>query len=53
MPRKCVVGTVDGYSWNSAATDTIEVRKRGMRKLTTFTWYVDGRKVASQRVRIP
>jgi hypothetical protein len=52
-PRKCVRSTVDGYSWNNPATDQIEVRKRGMPKRTAFAWYVDGRKVASKRVRIP
>jgi hypothetical protein len=52
-PRKCVRGTVNGYSWNGSATDTLSVRKRGMRKMTTFAWYVDGRKVASKRARIP
>jgi hypothetical protein len=52
-PRKCVRSTVDGYSWNSAATDQIEVSKREMPNRTAFAWYVDGRKVASGRVRIP
>jgi hypothetical protein len=51
--RRCVRSTVDGYSWNSAATDEIEVRKRGMPQRTGFAWYVEGRKVASKRVRIP
>jgi hypothetical protein len=51
--RRCVRSTVDGYSWNSAATDQIEVRKRGMPQRTAFAWYVEGRKVASKRVRIP
>jgi hypothetical protein len=51
--RRCVRSTVDGYSWNSAATDQLEVRKRGMPRRTSFAWYVDGRKVASKRVRIP
>jgi hypothetical protein len=50
--RKCARGTVDGYSWNSAASDTISVRRRGMRRRTTFNWYVHGRRVASKRVRI-
>jgi hypothetical protein len=51
-PRRCARGVVDGYSWDSAATDTISVRKRGMRKHTTFTWYVDGHRVARKRARI-
>ncbi|MCD6727077.1 MAG: hypothetical protein LT070_07545 [Solirubrobacteraceae bacterium] len=52
-PRRCVRSTVDGYSWNESATNSVEVRKSGMRKRTTFVWYVDGRKVATKRVRIP
>jgi hypothetical protein len=51
--RKCVRSAVAGYSWNSAATDQISVRKRGMPQRTAFAWYVDGRRVASKRVRIP
>jgi hypothetical protein len=50
--RKCVRGTVDGYSWNSSGQDTLDVRKRGMRKVTRFSWYVGGRRVATKRVRI-
>jgi hypothetical protein len=50
--RKCARGTVDGYSWNRAASDTISVRRRGMRRTTTFSWHVHGRRVASKRVRI-
>jgi hypothetical protein len=51
--RKCVRRAVSGYSWNSPAEDQIKVRKRGMPRVTTFAWYVDGRRVASKRVRIP
>jgi hypothetical protein len=51
--RKCARGAVRGYSWNSPAEDEISVRKRGMRRITTFAWYVDGRKVVSRRARIP
>jgi hypothetical protein len=50
--RRCVRGTVDGYSWNRSASDTISVRRRGMRRRTRFTWYVHGHKVASKRARI-
>ncbi len=52
QPRRCVRGRVDGYSWNSSATDTVSVRKRGMARTTTFVWSVDGRRVASKRVLI-
>jgi hypothetical protein len=51
--RKCARGTVSGYSWNSPAEDQITVRKRGMPRVATFAWYVDGRRVASRRARIP
>jgi hypothetical protein len=46
--RRCVAGKVDGYSWNSPAEDSRSVRLRGMRNRTTFTWYVQGRKVATR-----
>jgi hypothetical protein len=51
-PRKCVSGTVDGFSWDASASDSLTVRTRGMRRRTTFTWFVRGRKVASKSVRI-
>ena len=41
-----------GDDWNSEASDSIEVRKRAMRRRTTFTWYVNGTQVATKRVRI-
>jgi hypothetical protein len=50
--RKCVRGTVNGFSWNDSASDTLSLRKQGMPRRTTFTWYVHGRKVASKRVGI-
>jgi hypothetical protein len=49
--RRCVSGAVDGYSWNSAASDSLSVRMRGMANRTTFTWYVKGRAVASKTAR--
>jgi hypothetical protein len=51
--RRCVSGAASGYSWNEPGDDVIDVRKRGMPRRTTFTWYVDGRRVASKRVPIP
>lgn len=50
--RKCLRATVDGYSWNEPASDQVTVRTRGMRRRTTFAWYVDGDRVASRRARI-
>jgi hypothetical protein len=51
--RKCVRGALRGYSWSSPAEDEISVRKRGMGRVERFVWYVDGRRVASRRARIP
>lgn len=46
--RRCVGGTVEGYSWNQPASDDVTVGLRGMAKRTTFVWYVRGRKVAAR-----
>lgn len=48
--RTCISRTLDGYSWNSSATDTPRIRIRGMGRRTTFTWYVRGRRVAAVTV---
>jgi hypothetical protein len=50
--KRCLRSTVTGYSWNEPASDLLRVSLRKMRKLTTFTWYVDGRIVSVKRVRI-
>lgn len=50
--RRCLVGTVDGFSWNSGASDTLSLTTRRLARLTTFTWYVAGKAVAVKRVRI-
>jgi hypothetical protein len=44
---RCLRATVKGYSWNASASDLLRVSLRGMRKVSTFTWYADGRTVAS------
>jgi hypothetical protein len=46
--RRCVKGSVDGYSWNDSASDDLRVGLRSMAKRTTFTWYVQGQKVATR-----
>lgn len=46
--RRCVTASVDGYSWNSSASDSLRIGMRGMAKRTTFTWYVNGRVVAAK-----
>lgn len=49
--KRCLAGSLDGYSWNSSADDELTVKMRGLAKRTTFTWYVRGRKVAARTVR--
>jgi hypothetical protein len=49
---RCARATVLGYSWNEPASSLLRVSLRGMRRVTTFTWYADGRVVAVKRVRI-
>ena len=54
-PRKYLRSKVDGYDWNEAASDEITMGARAMRSIrrrTRFAWYVDGKRVASKRVRI-
>ena len=46
--RRCVKGSVEGYSWAQSASDDVTVGLRGMARRTTFTWYVRGRKVATR-----
>jgi hypothetical protein len=49
---RCLVGVLDGYSWNASANDTLTVTTRNLASITTFTWYVRAQKVSSKRVRI-
>jgi hypothetical protein len=46
--RRCVAAVVTGFSWNSPASHSLTVRMRGMAKRTTFTWFVNGRAVATK-----
>jgi hypothetical protein len=50
--RVCVRGTVNGFDWNSSASDLVRVNTRGMSRLTTFTWFVGSKRVASRRARV-
>ena len=50
--RRCLSGTLDGYSWDSGADDLLTVSKRILARTTTFTWYVGTAPVASKTVRI-
>jgi hypothetical protein len=49
---QCLAGTLDGYSWDSAVTDSLTVNTRNLATLTTFSWYVSGKRVALKRVRV-
>lgn len=40
--RVCLRGTLNGYSWNSGAEDTLDVSTRNLATFTTFTWSVAG-----------
>ena len=50
--KRCLNGGLEGYSWSSAANDDLTVNTRSLAAITTFTWYVTGKKVASRRVRV-
>lgn len=50
--RRCTAGTLAGYSWDSAADDTLRLSTRFMPKTTTLTWWVGARKVATRTVRV-
>jgi hypothetical protein len=49
---RCLRANVEGFSWNSSANHFLRVSLRRMRKVTTFSWYASGRKVATKRVRV-
>jgi hypothetical protein len=50
--RRCTAGTLDGYSWDSSATDTLRLSTRLMPTSTTLTWWVGTRKVATRILRV-
>ena len=49
--KRCLRGTLNGYDWNSKASDDLTVRTRNLAKTTTFTWYVGGKKVGKRTIR--
>jgi hypothetical protein len=49
---RCLRGTLDGFSWNSAASDILVVSTRPLRTFMTFKWFVGTTQVASRRVRV-
>jgi hypothetical protein len=48
----CVRGTLDGFSWNSSATDLLTINTRSLPTLSTFNWFVGNTKVATRRARV-
>jgi hypothetical protein len=49
--RVCVRGTLNGFDWESSASDFLRVNARGMATYTTFAWQVGSRTVVRKRVR--
>jgi hypothetical protein len=49
---RCVTGKLDGYSWESSATDSLTVTTRNLPAFTTFVWSVAGKTVGSKRIRV-
>lgn len=49
--RRCLNGVAAGYDWNSAGSGRLTLTTRGLAATTTFTWYVNGAKVAAKTVR--
>lgn len=49
--RRCVSGRIEGFSWNSAASDDLTISTRGLAPTTRFQWFVGTRVVATKTVR--
>ena len=49
---RCLSGTLDGFSWDYGASDTLTVSTRNLAPKTRFTWYVAGKKVASRQIKV-
>lgn len=55
LRKKCVTGTVSGYSWSDGASDSLSINTDGMRKRTKFTWYTRGSRpkvLAAKTIRV-
>lgn len=50
--RRCLNGVLEGFSWDYPANDTLSVRRSHLPRVTTFTWHVRSKQVASRRVRV-
>jgi hypothetical protein len=49
---RCLAGTLHGVLWNTSTDDTQTISKRNLPRVTTFNWYVGGKRVATKRVLI-
>jgi hypothetical protein len=50
--RRCLGGVADGFDWSAPGSGRLTVKTRGLAATTTFTWFVDGAKVAGRTVRV-
>jgi hypothetical protein len=50
--RRCVGRAMEAASWDEGRSQTVQVWAGGMRRVTRFVWYVDGRVVVSRKARI-
>ena len=50
--RRCVRGTVDGYNWDSSASDELTIATGPLARMTKFQWFVGNRVVAQRTVRV-
>jgi hypothetical protein len=48
---RCAVSRLDGYHWNQSTSDIVTVDGRPLARSTTFTWFVDGAKIASRTAK--
>ena len=49
---RCVNGTLYGYDWNSSAQGALTISTSNLARVAIFSWYVDGARVATRRVRV-
>jgi hypothetical protein len=50
--KRCRTGKIEGSSWDSPARAALYVPTESLPAVATFTWYVQGKRVASRRVRL-
>jgi hypothetical protein len=49
--HRCVAGKLNGFSWNSAADDSLDISTRNLGPSTLFTWFVAGNAVAHRTLK--